>query len=124
MRRVVVGEGDRRTPGPGAPVAEVLLGDADSPVAVLAVTVPAGGRMPSHDHGQSSVVLIPLSGVVEVSTERGDGPVELAPGTAGAVEVGERVELANTGNDEARLMVIVSPPDFARSVQAWPSAAQ
>lgn len=111
----------RRAPVPGGPTAVTLTApDSSTQVAVVHLEIPAGGGMPEHDHGASEVVLIPLSGSVEL---RHDGkPRTLAEGMTAHVAVGERVGLANPGAEPACLMVVVSPPQFAERLAAWPPA--
>lgn len=118
-----MGDGGRHAPGPGAPRVEVLLDGTGTGVAVLGVTIPAGAGMPRHDHGPSSVVLVPLVGSLVVGDGEGD-PVELSAGTIGAIDVGEQVQVKNSGEGEARVLVVLSPPDFVESVEAWPGTPQ
>lgn len=117
----VAGVPPRRAPLPAGPTVRPLLGpDSGAPVAVLHVTLPAGGGMPEHDHGPSHVVLIPLHGRVRLLHEGTDH--DLRPGTATHIGVGERVSLTNPGPDHAELVVVASPPDFAAALSAWPTA--
>lgn len=111
----------RRAPLPGGPTVRTLLSrDSGPPVGILHVTLPAGGRLPEHDHGPSHVVLIPLQGRVRLRHAGNDH--DLGPGTATHIDVGERVSLANPGADPAELLVVAAPPDFAEAVAAWPPA--
>lgn len=110
----------RRAPVPGGPTAEALIAlGASDQVAVIHMEIPAGGRLPEHAHGASQVVLIPLSGSVDL--QHGDDHHTLLPGSATHVDTGERVGLANHGPVPASLMVVVSPPDFAAHLAAWPA---
>ncbi|MER6984163.1 cupin domain-containing protein, partial [Streptomyces carpinensis] len=97
----------------------VAAGDIDG--AVVHVELPAGAAMPEHDHGASQIVLIPVAGSVEL---RHDGRVRtLTAGAAAAhIAVGERVGLANPGEEPASLVVVASPPAFARRLESWPPA--
>jgi mannose-6-phosphate isomerase-like protein (cupin superfamily) len=125
IHQVTIGSGtSRRPPVPGAPLVEVLLGgEGDSPVGVLHVTVPPGGAMPEHDHGESTTFLLAVGGSARlVDVSAGERPVEVRPGTVTTIPVGRRVRLENPGEDEARLVVVLSPPDFARRAAAWPAA--
>ena len=106
---------------PGGPTVASLtpVGSSDQ-VAVVRVEIPAGGGMPEHDHGVSEIVLIPLSGTAEL---RNDGKAQtLSAGMAAYIACGERVSLANPGSEPAFLMVVASPPEFARRLAAWPAA--
>ncbi len=110
----------RRAPAPGGPTVRPLLGpDSGVPVAVLHVTVPAGGGMPEHDHGPSHAVLIPVHGYIRL--RHGGEDHDLGPGTATHIGVGERVSLANPGAGPVELIVVAAPPDFA-ALTSWPTA--
>jgi quercetin dioxygenase-like cupin family protein len=111
----------RRAPIPGGPtVASLTPASSSGQVAVVHVEIPAGGGMPEHDHGASEIVLIPLSGTAEL---RNDGQTQtLSAGMAAWIARGERVSLANPGPEPASLMVVASPPEFARRLAAWPAA--
>lgn len=111
----------RRAPLPNGPIAQALTGlDVSDQLAVVHVELPAGGSMPEHDHGASQIVLIPLSGSVEVGH---DGTMQtLSAGSAAHIATGERVSLANPGTEPASLMVVASPPDFAGRLASWPLA--
>ncbi|WP_406446906.1 cupin domain-containing protein [Streptomyces sp. NBC_01613] len=110
----------RRAPVPGGPTAEVLIAPGISDqVAVIHMEIPAGGRLPEHAHGASQVVLIPLSGSVDL--HHGDDQHTLLLGSAAHLDTGERIGLANRGPVPASLMVVVSPPDFAAHLAAWPA---
>ena len=76
--------------------------------------------MPEHDHGASQIVLIPLSGSVELCH---DGTRRtLSAGSAAHIATGERVSLVNPGTEPASLMVVASPPEFAGRLASWPLA--
>ncbi|MFC1418153.1 cupin domain-containing protein [Streptacidiphilus cavernicola] len=110
-----------RAPVPGGPTAATLTtAGTSSRVAVVHLEIPADGGMPEHDHGASEIVLIPLSGSVELWHE--GKPRTLRSGMAGHVATGERVSLANPGSEPATLMLVVSPPQFAERLAAWPIA--
>lgn len=110
-----------RAPIPGGPTAAPLIptGVSDQ-VAVVHVEIPAGGGMPEHDHGASQIVLIPLSGSIEV--QQANQTRILSAGMAAHIATGERVSLANPGSEPASLMVIASPPQFAERLATWPAA--
>jgi len=127
IQQIALGNGVQRSASvPGSPIVEVLLGtEADSPLGVISVTVPAGGGMPEHDHGPSTVVLIPQSGsahLVDVADD--ERVIELPLGTLTTIPVGRRVRLENPGSVDAHLLVALSPPDFARQIAKWPEAAE
>lgn len=110
----------RRAPLPGGPTAEALIAPGVSDqVAVVHLQVPPGGGLPEHDHGSSQIVLIPLSGTVEL---RHDGKGRtLSAGSAAHIAIGERVALANPGTEPVSLMVVASPPQFAERLASWPA---
>ena len=106
---------------PNGPVARVVIGaDAGSRAGLIEVTVPPGGEMPEHDHGASEVTLIVRTGRARLVTAFDGTVTELDPGVAVTIPVGERVRLENPGDEEARLSVVLTPPDFAAAVVAWP----
>ena len=111
----------RRAPLPNGPIAQALTSpDISDQLAVVHVELPAGGAMPEHDHGASQIVLIPLSGSVEL---RHDGTRRiLSAGSAAHIATGERVSLVNPGTEPASLMVVASPPEFAGRLASWPLA--
>lgn len=109
------GRGGTEAAGPGA---QSLLPAATSErVAVIHVQLPPGLGMPEHDHGPSEIVLIPVSGSVEVHHD-GQFSTLTAGAAAAHIGVGERVGLANPGQETAHLLVVASPPDFAARVPA------
>lgn len=117
IQQLTVGAGTvRRPPVPNGPLAEVLLDEG--PVGFVHVTVEPGGAMPEHDHGASAVALIPLAG--EARLLDGDRTFVLPTGTVTTIPIGRRVRLENPGAEEVRLIVVVSPPDFAKALNAWP----
>jgi quercetin dioxygenase-like cupin family protein len=76
--------------------------------------------MPEHDHGASEVILIVRAGRARLIAS--DGVVtKLEPGAVVTIPVGERVRLENPEDEEARLSVVLTPPDFATAVAAWPA---
>ncbi|WP_329477872.1 hypothetical protein OG555_37290 [Kribbella sp. NBC_01484] len=68
----------RRAPIPGGPTMEVLVA-AETPdnIAMLQVWIPPGGGLPEHDHGPSEIVLVHVSGSIEL--RQGDQHHRLAP---------------------------------------------
>ncbi len=114
----------RRAPFEAGPLVRVVVGPAaGEPVGVLEVTLPAGGAMPEHDHGDSSVLLVPLAGCFRLVEAGQDGAaLELRPGSLATIPVGRRVRLENAGETEARTLAVLTPPDFAEQLDAWPAA--
>lgn len=110
----------RRAPIPGGPIAAMLTTPGtSSQVAIVHLEILAGGTMPEHDHGPSEIVLIPLSGSIDLQH---DGQLRtLSAGVTAHIAIGEQVSLANTGSEAACLMVVVAPPQFAERIAAWPA---
>jgi len=108
----------RRAPVPESPAMEVLVA-ADN-IAMVQVWIPPGGGLPEHDHGPSEVVLIHVSGSIQL--RQGDRQHKLAPGAVAHLSVGERVCLTNPGTEAAVMMIVASPPDFVKRIAAWPVA--
>lgn len=125
VRRFEIDGADRRqAPFPGGPAVRVVVGAGDGvPAGVLEVTMPVGGAMPEHEHGESAVLLVPLAGRFRlVEPSDGDRATELQPGAVAAIPVGRRVRLENAGDVEARTLVVLTPPDFAERLRDWPSS--
>lgn len=123
VQRWELDQGTPRQPVPNGPVASVAIAaEAGCRIGLIEVRVPPGGAMPEHDHGASEVALIMRSGRARlVST--GDGAVtELDSDGVVTIPRGERVRLENPSGSEARLLVVLTPPDFAAAVQTWPEA--
>ncbi|HEY1277372.1 MAG TPA: cupin domain-containing protein [Thermoleophilaceae bacterium] len=124
MQRVEVGQGDRRRPPvANGPIAELLLGaDGDTRFGVAHIVVPPGAGMPAHDHGVSETLLVGLSGRARLAeAESGGATVELQAGAIATIPVGRRVTLENAADDEAHLLAIFSPADFAARIADWPA---
>lgn len=116
-------QGTPRRPLPGGPVASVVIGaDAGRNAGLIEVTVPPGGAMPEHGHGASEVALIMRSGRARLVAVADGTVTELSPDVVVTIPVGERVRLENPGDADARLLVVLTPPDFAATVQTWPEA--
>jgi quercetin dioxygenase-like cupin family protein len=110
----------RRSPMPGGPTVALLTSSETSDqVAILHVELPAGATMAEHDHGASQIVLIPLTGSVEVHHD-GQARTLTAGSAAAHIGLGERVSLANPGDKPASLLVVASPPEFAGRLASWP----
>jgi mannose-6-phosphate isomerase-like protein (cupin superfamily) len=78
--------------------------------------------MPEHAHGNSTTLLIPQEGRLRLVESKGGAVTEIEPGTMATIPVGLHVRLENPEQTEARMLVVLSPPDFAASVAAWPEA--
>lgn len=111
----------RRAPIPGGPTMEVLVaaGISDN-IAMVQVWIPPGGGLPEHDHGPSEIVLIHLSGSIELRQD--DQLHRLGPGAVAHIATGERVSLTNPGSEPAVMMIVASPPEFVGRIASWPAA--
>lgn len=111
----------RRAPIPGGPTMEVLVaGDTSDTIGIVQVWIPPGGGLPEHDHGPSEIVLIHVSGLIEL--RQGDQHHSLGPGAVAHIATGERVSLTNPGTDPAVMMIVASPSDFVARLASWPAA--
>jgi quercetin dioxygenase-like cupin family protein len=123
MHVAEVGTHPRRSPSLGGPSAEPLITTGISElIGVIHLEIPAGAAIPEHDHGASQIVVIPLTGSLELS--QGEHRRPLSKGMAAHIGLGERVGLANRDVRPATVMVIASPPEFADRIAAsWPTQA-
>lgn len=83
------------------------------------VSVPPGGGMPEHEHGESETALVVQDGRITV---HGGGQQEkLEAGAVALIGVGERVQLENPSSEEpASLLVFFAPPGFVQTFASWP----
>lgn len=127
VERWPIGAGDRRrAPVAGGPELEIVIGARlGLPVGVLEVTVPAGGAMPEHDHGVSEALLVPLEGSLRL-VEPGEpgGVTDLEPGVLATIPAGCRVRLENSGEEDSRLLVVLTPADFVAQLEGWPAPGE
>lgn len=77
--------------------------------------------MPEHDHGGSDVVLVPVSGSVEITM--GGDMIAVGVGDAALIRKEERVALRNPANQPAQLLVAAGPASFVAAIRAWPDVA-
>jgi len=122
VRQVAIGgRTPRRPPIDGGPLVELIVGASEGgPVGVLHVTVPPGGAMPAHEHGPSTTLLVALAGQAQLVDD--DQVLPLRPEVVTIIPVGRRVRLENPGAEPARLLAVLSPPDFTAQVERWPAA--
>lgn len=111
----------RRAPLPGGPSMEVLVAaEISDKIAMVQVWIPPGGGLPEHDHGPSEIVLVHISGSIDL--RQGDQRHSLAPGVVAHIATGERVSLTNPGTEPAVMMIVASPPEFVARITSWPAA--
>lgn len=121
VQRWEPGRGPRRQAIPGGPVVEVVIGaDEDTEVGVVDVTIPAGSVMPEHAHGRSATLLVPQAGRLQLVDADSDAVTELEPGILATIPIGHRVRLENPETVDARMLVVLTPPDFASALAGWP----
>lgn len=102
------------------PVAKVVIGaGAGCRAGLIDVTLAPGAAMPEHDHAASEVMLIVRAGHALLTAVADGAVTELDPGVVVVIPVGERVRLENVGDSQARLLVVLTPPDFASVVETW-----
>ncbi|TCO42393.1 hypothetical protein EV646_11314 [Kribbella antiqua] len=78
----------RRAPVPGGPTMEVLVAaETSGNIAMVQVWIPPGGGLPEHDHGPSEIVLVHVSGSIEL--HQGDQQHRLAPGAVAHLATGD-----------------------------------
>ncbi|MER7243134.1 cupin domain-containing protein [Kribbella sp. NPDC000426] len=111
----------RRAPISGGPTMEVLVAaETSDKIAMVQVWIPPGGGLPEHDHGPSEIVLVHVSGSIDL--RQGGQEHRLAPGAVAHIATGERVSLANPGTEPAVMMIVASPPEFVARITGWPAA--
>lgn len=123
MHVVRIGSGTlRAAPVENGPHAEILVGEeaADGRLAAAHVTLPPGGLMPEHDHGDAAALVFPRSGRLLLAS--GERREILDPGAVATIGVGERVLVENAGSEPASLLAVFAPAGFVRSLAAWPEA--
>ena len=124
VKRWETGKGRRHQAMPGAPIAEVVIGsEHGGELGVVSVTVPAGAMMPDHAHGGSETLLIPQEGHLRLVDSESGVVTELEPGVLATIPIGHKVSLENPGADDASMLVILAPPDFAAAVATWPEVS-
>lgn len=123
MQIVQVGSGAiHKAPVEGGPEVEVLIGEGEAQgtnLGAARVSVPPGGGMPEHEHGESETALVVQDGRITV---HGGGQQEkLEAGAVALIGVGERVQLENPSSEEpASLLVFFAPPGFVQTFASWP----
>ena len=124
MRIVEIGTGTvRRPPVEGGPEVELLVGGGEADAQGLAaahITIPPGGGMPEHDHGESAALLAVQRG--RITMRSGDDERALPVGTLAVIGAGERVSVSNPDGRAAVLLAVFAPPAFGSRVASWPEA--
>ena len=122
MRVVATGIGPaRQAPFPNGPLAEVLIDEhaGAGQLGVAHVTIPPGGGMPEHAHGESTVLIVPLAGELLIAS--GEHQEKVTPGVVVLLDHSERVRLANQTSEPVCLLAVFAPAGFVRALASWPT---
>lgn len=121
VQRWELGRGPRRQAIPGGPIVDVAIGaEGGAGLGLVDVTIPAGAVMPEHAHGDSATLLVVQEGRLRLLDVDSDAVTELEPGVLATIPIGRRVVLENPEDADARMLVVLSPPDFATTLAGWP----
>lgn len=124
VRQWQPGSGPRRQAIPGGPIVDVVIGaNEGTGLGVVDVTIPAGAQMPEHAHGDSWTLLVPQEGRMRLTDADSGAVTELVPGVLVTIPLGQRVLLENPEATDARMLVVITPPDFAAALAGWPEVA-
>ncbi len=105
--RIIGAEGAlQRDLTPAGPTVEALIDQTPDGgrLAVTEIVIPPGEGMREHDHGGSEALLVPLDGVLAVTsgTQRRD----ISSGMVVLLERGERVQLSNLTSEPFTMIVV------------------
>ncbi len=120
MRVVAIGTGPiRQAPFPNGPVAEVLIDEqaGGGQLSAAHVTIPPGGGMPEHGHGESTALVVPFA--VELLIVSEEQQENVIPGVVVLLDHGERVSLTNQTSEPVTLLAVFVPADFVRALSGW-----
>lgn len=123
MRVLTTGTGPaHQAPFPNGPTAQVLVDEqsASGQLGAAYVTIPAGGRMPEHAHGESTALVVPLTG--ELLIRSGQHEERVAPGVVVLLDQGERVSLFNETGQPVSMLGVFAPAGFVGALTSWPAA--
>ena len=122
MRVLPIGAGTvRQAPFPDGPAAEVLVDEqvGGGQLAAAHVTIPPGGAMPDHAHGESTALVVPLTGELLIAS--GQHQEQVTQGVVVLLDHRERVRLANETNEPVTLLAVFAPAGFVRALSSWPA---
>lgn len=122
MRVLTTGSGPvHQAPFPNGPTAQVLVDEqsASGQLAAAYVTIPAGGGMPEHAHGESTALVVPLTG--ELVIRSGQHEEKVATGVVVLLDQGERVSLSNQTSEPVSMLGLFVPAGFIRALNNWPT---
>lgn len=123
MRVFHTGSGPaHQAPFPNGPTAQILVDEqsAGGQLAAAYVTLPVGGSMPEHAHGQSTALVVPITG--ELLVRSGEQEEKVAPGVVVLLDQGERVSLANDTSQPVTMLGVFAPAGFVGALKNWPTA--
>lgn len=123
MRVFPTGSGPvHQAPFPDGPSAEVLVDEesAGGQLAAAYVTIPAGGNMPEHTHGESTAVIVPFTG--ELLIRSGQHEEKVAPGVVVLLDQGERVSVSNETSQPVSMLGVFAPAGFIGALASWPTS--
>lgn len=110
-----------RAPFPNGPVAAVLVDEQAGAgrLAAAHVTIPPGSGMPEHAHGESTALVVPLTG--ELLIVSGDHEQTVRSGVVVLLDQGERVRLANLTGEPVTVLAVFAPAGFISALSSWPA---
>ena len=121
MRVLTLGtEPVHQAPVANGPAAEVLI-DEDTgggQLAAVHVTIPPGGGMPEHAHGESTALVVPLVGELLIGSA--EHQEKVTQGVVVLLDRGERVSLTNQTSQPVSLLAVFAPAGFVRALSSWP----
>lgn len=75
--------------------------------------------MPDHAHGESTALVMPLSGELLIAS--GQHQEQVTQGVVVLLDHRERVRLANETNEPVTLLAVFAPAGFVRALSSWPA---
>lgn len=111
-----------QVPFPNGPSAEVLVDEqsASGQLAAAYVTIPTGGNMPEHAHGESTALVVPFTG--ELLIRSGQHEERVAPGVVVLLDQGERVSVTNETSHPVSMLGVFAPAGFIEALASWPTS--
>lgn len=73
--------------------------------------------MPEHAHGESTALVVPLTGELLIRSGQREGKV--APGVIVLLDQGERVSLSIETSQHISMLVVFAPAGFIRTLTTW-----
>lgn len=123
MRIIGTGTGPfHQAPFRNGPAAEVLIDEqaGAGQLAAAQVTIPPGGGMPEHAHGESTTLVVPLTGELLIAS--GEHQEKVTQGVVVLLDYEERVSLTNQTSQPVTLLAVFAPAGFVRTLTNWPAS--